>query len=166
MWGPRSAGPVGFKEEQHSPGNVQVHVDAVFGRDPQEICLQGKEKELLFPAKQESKAHPSEGGIALQSGELWSLFCLGPSGLSLVHNAGPLLDVLSLLPLPLLCPWPLLVLSKLSFSDLFPPWHCPRAGGPLFGISNCKAAPALTVLLLLCSSWERRPGWLGASQSL
>lgn len=69
MWGPRSAGPAGFKEQQHSPGNVQVHVDAVFGRDPQEICLQGKEKELLFPAKQESKAHPSKGEIALQSRE-------------------------------------------------------------------------------------------------
>lgn len=52
---PSYAGPVGFKEQQCSPGNVQVHVDAVFGRDPQEICLQGKEKELLFPAKQESK---------------------------------------------------------------------------------------------------------------
>lgn len=42
-------------------------MDAVFGRDPQEIRLQGKEKELLFPAKQESKAHPSEAGISLQS---------------------------------------------------------------------------------------------------
>lgn len=28
-----------IKEQQCSPGNVQVHMDTVFGRDPQEVCL-------------------------------------------------------------------------------------------------------------------------------
>lgn len=75
---------------------------------------------------------------------------MGPSGLSLVHSAGPLLDVLPSLPLPLLWPWPLLVLSKMSLSGLFPPWQ---------RVLKLQDSPCL-------GGWERRPGWLGAAQSL
>ena len=47
----RSSGPVGFKEQQCSPGNVQVYVDAVFGRDPQEVRLAGARKEVVISNK-------------------------------------------------------------------------------------------------------------------
>jgi len=76
---------VEFKEQQCSPGNVQVYVDAVFGRDPEEVCLAGAREEIAISNKARkqitsfwSRYLPAEQRAS------WSLFLLGLSGPSLL----------------------------------------------------------------------------------
>lgn len=43
------------EEQQCSPGNIQVDMDAVFGRDPQEVCLaRTQEEKESFVARKPS----------------------------------------------------------------------------------------------------------------